>query len=370
MLKESLIIENFGPLKDVNLIDIVPMTIFVGESGSGKSSIMKVLVLFRWIYKRLCIRSYLRQSGMQKSPFRFDFSKLITNSGFNGFLNEQTRIIYQRGNNVISYENSQLNTNIIVPSCDLSLDKMSFISDKRNVIPELLTNGVSISNSFYLNETWEDFKKASDDFNSIYIPYLNVNLVKRKVQNGFRFFIEGKGVDCYEVGFEDSSSGIQNVVPMITIIDYFVKRYDLVSSFNRAIVSFLSDEDLLSKFKPEIDIGKVNYKNLFFHIEEPELSLYPNSQLQLMEQIVELCYKNINSSFHTNCMITTHSPYIVNYINLLIKKDALKFDDVKVYEVIAGTLRCLNVDEKNVINTAVLSEPIANIYAEYNKLSN
>ena len=367
MLKESLIIENFGPLKQINLDGIVPMTVFVGESGSGKSSIMKVLVLFRWIYKKLCIRSYLRNSGIQKSPFRFDFAKLISNSGFNGFINEQTKIMYFRGSNKISYENGQLNTNIIISNDDLSLDKMSFISDKRNVIPELLTNGVSISNSFYLNETWEDFKKASEDFDSITIPYLRINLVKRKVQNGFRFFIEGDSLDNYKVGFEDSSSGIQNVVPMITIIDYFVNRYDLVNSFNRAIISVLSDADLLSKFKPEIDIGKVNYKNLFFHIEEPELSLYPDSQLRLMEQIVNSCYWNKNSDFTTSCMITTHSPYIVNYLNLLIKKKILEFNDVKVYEVIAGSIRCLNIEESSVINTALLSEPIANIYAGYNE---
>lgn len=368
MLKESLIIENFGPLKNVRLDDIVPMTVFVGESGSGKSSIMKVLVLFRWIYKKLCIRSYLRNSGMQKSPFRFDFAKLISNSGFDGFVNEQTKIIYSRGDNNISYENGKLNTSAIISNADLSLDKMSFISDKRNVIPELLTNGISISNSFYLNETWEDFKKASEDFDTIAIPYLHINLAKRKVQNGFRFFIE-ECSDNYKVGFEDSSSGIQNVAPMITIIDYFVKRYDLVNSFNRAIVSVLSDADLLSKFKPEIDIGKVKYKNLFFHIEEPELSLYPNSQLHLMEQIVSCCYQNKNSDFTISCMITTHSPYIVNYLNLLIKKNILRFNEVKVYEVIAGTIRCLNIEERCVINTALLSEPIANIYAEYNELS-
>lgn len=367
MLKESLHIENFGPLKNIHLDNIVPMTVFVGESGSGKSSIMKVLVLFRWIYKKLCIRSYLRNSGMQKSPFRFDFAKLISNSGFDGFVNEQTKIIYSRGDNNISYENGKLNTSAIISNADLSLDKMSFISDKRNVIPELLTNGISISNSFYLNETWEDFKKASEDFDAITIPYLQINLVKRKVQNGFRFFIE-ECSDSYKVGFEDASSGIQNVVPMITIIDYFVNRYDLVNSFNRAIISVLSDVDLLSKFKPEIDIGKVNYKNLFFHIEEPELSLYPDSQLRLMEQIVNSCYRNKNSDFTTSCMITTHSPYIVNYLNLLIKKKILEFNDVKVYEVIAGSIRCLNIEESSVINTALLSEPIANIYAEYNEL--
>ena len=328
---------------------------------------MKILILFRWIYKKICIRSYLRHSGITRSPFRFKFERLIANNGFTDYFGKNTRIVYSRGANSIKYENGKLYSDITVPNEDLSLDKLSFISDKRNVIPDLLSNGVNVNNSFYLSETWHDFLKASEDFRELNFPYLEVKLIKRKTQNGYKFYIEGIDKSKYDVKFEDSSSGMQNVAPMIAIMDYFVNRYDLINSFNRSIVSVLSDSDLLSKFKPVVDIGKIRYKNLFFHIEEPELSLYPQSQLDLMNQIIGLCY-SVKKNFDVNCMITTHSPYIANYINLLIKENKIDYNDVKVYEVIAGTVRKLNIDEKQLINVAVLSEPISRIYSKYNEL--
>ena len=58
-MKESITVRNFGPLKDVRIEDIKPLTVFIGESASGKSTLMKVIVLMRYIYKMVNIRSYL-----------------------------------------------------------------------------------------------------------------------------------------------------------------------------------------------------------------------------------------------------------------------------------------------------------------------
>lgn len=50
-MKESIIIKNLGPLKEVEISDIKPLTVFIGRSASGKSTIMKIIVLMRYIYK-------------------------------------------------------------------------------------------------------------------------------------------------------------------------------------------------------------------------------------------------------------------------------------------------------------------------------
>ena len=367
---ESLSIENFGPLKKINLEDITPFTVLVGESGSGKSTIMKILVLFRYFYKKVVMRSYLRNSGISKSHFRLRFNYFVKNNGFEGYVNDKTIISYKRGKYVIEYKNGKLNLNITVADEDLSLDKMSFISDKRNVIPDILAKTVSVSNqNLYLNETWNDFMEATSDFSSIVIPYLGVVLNKKRTPNGVKFVVKNDAdkYGAYEIEFADSSSGMQNVAPLVTILDYFVNRYDLIASFNRAVLSNLSDSDMLSKFRPELDIGKIKYRNLFFHIEEPELSLYPSTQTELISQIANLCFENKKPKFKTYCMMTTHSPYVVNYLNLLIKKNRIDFDDVSVYEVLAGGLRSLKNDELCVIDTTLLSEPISRIYEEYNR---
>jgi AAA15 family ATPase/GTPase len=134
MMKESIIIKHFGPIENIKIDDIRPLTVFTGEAGSGKSTIMKVLVLFRWIYKMLNIRSYLRYAKISQSPFNFDFSFYLRNNGFLDYPKPDTDIIYQKGSITIRYKTALRTSPISVPKEELSLEKMSFIADKRNLI--------------------------------------------------------------------------------------------------------------------------------------------------------------------------------------------------------------------------------------------
>ena len=76
-----------------------------------------------------------------------------------------------------------------------------------------------------------------------------------------------------------------------------------------------------------------------------------------MNQLVQLCFNSEGKIFKTNCMITTHSPYIINYLNLLIKSKTLAFNDVAAYQVIDGCLYDLMLKENNIVDTRLLSEP-------------
>ena len=73
-MKESIEIKNVGPLKNVVINDIKPVTIFIGESASGKSTIMKIIVMMRYIYKMLNIRYFLKNAGIARSPFKLKLS--------------------------------------------------------------------------------------------------------------------------------------------------------------------------------------------------------------------------------------------------------------------------------------------------------
>ena len=66
-IHESLKIKALGPLMDVNMDDIHPVTVLVGESGSGKSLILKVLSMMRHVCKMELIRRALKISGINKT---------------------------------------------------------------------------------------------------------------------------------------------------------------------------------------------------------------------------------------------------------------------------------------------------------------
>lgn len=392
-MQETIIIRNFGPIKEIEIQDIRPLTVFIGESGSGKSTIMKVLVLFRWIYKMINIRSYLRYANISKSPFEFEFKQYLKNNGFSDYLKPDTDIIYKKGSITIHYKTALKASPISVPQEELSWEKMCFIADKRNLIPDILaankisskmpyekTIKIDDAINFFLRETFNDFVIASDEQ---YVPelnldYLGVKYFSKKTPTGITYFIEGISEDKkHLVKLEDASSGMQTVTPLSVIVEYFSKHYDFKKRFNDKVVDFLKSNDSLKDFRTTQNISDIKHKNVHIHIEEPELSLYPESQRNLINFIVNRCFITPHNDYNMSVMLTTHSPYIINHLNLLIKaydKDKLvdgaklDYDNVAVYQVVDGKILDLKIQNERLINTNPLSETINNIYDEYNLL--
>lgn len=77
MIHETIHIKNLGPLEDTGVVDIKPLTVFVGNSASGKSTLMKALVLMRYIFKRLSIRAYFHNSHIEENVVNFRFRDLL-----------------------------------------------------------------------------------------------------------------------------------------------------------------------------------------------------------------------------------------------------------------------------------------------------
>ncbi len=393
-MQESITIRNFGPIKEIEINDIRPFTVFIGESGSGKSTIMKVLVLFRWIYKMVNIRSYLKHANISKSPFEFDFKSYLNNNGISDYLKPETDIIYQKGSIIIHYKTALRSSPISVPKEELSWEKMCFIADKRNLIPDILAaskisskmpgeKAVKIDDAinFFLRETFNDFMIASD---KQYVPelnldYLGVRYFSEETNMGTKYFIEGISEDRIHqpIKLEDASSGMQTVTPLSVIIEYFSKHYDFSKRFNNKVIKFLSDIDSLKDFRSDLNIGDIQHKNIHFHIEEPELSLYPESQRSLINFIVNRCFIEKHNDYNMTVMMATHSPYIINHLNLLIKANdkyklvegaKLAYEDIAVYQVDEGEIYDLKIQNKRLIYTNPLSDTINNIYNEYKML--
>jgi len=380
MNEESLIIRNLGPIHEVKLEKITPLMILVGESGSGKSTILKILALFQWIYKMINIRAYLAMSGVPKSPFRFSWQTYIRNAGFEKYLKAGTEVIYRHGSCEISYKNGQLNTKSNIPKEELSLVKVAFVSDKRNMIPNLVAGKAKNNYDFYLNQTFEDFVTATRVIREHAINYLDIKLTVEKGSNGENFYISGiNEEEPFKIGFEDASSGMQNVSPLSVNVEYFTHHFDPVSASNKMVFKFLSETDDLKNFTATQNLGEWNQRMISLLIEEPELSLYPESQIELIDSLVSRCFAPW-LPHQVRLSIATHSPYIVNYLNLLSarahfgverNKPSLPIDKIEVYHVENGYADSLKVDAKNdtqIINTRVLSDPIAAIYQSYNQI--
>lgn len=374
-MKEYLEIRNFGPIEKIILDDIKPFTIFIGESGSGKSTIMKVLAILRWVYKMVNIRSYLKDySGVSKSPFRFNFPTYLKMDGLDGYLRADTYIFYKRGDCKMEYNSAKFKlVSQKIPKSELNLEKISFISEKRNLIPDVLEHNLSINKkSFYLNEVWNDYMIATENISELEMPFTNVKFQSVKTKQGTKHIIKPiSGDNDYSVELKAASSGIQSTTPLSLIVEYFSKHYNLIKSMNRSVLSYLSEFDDFSSFNSGMKISDFPNKRVNLFIEEPELSLFPDSQIRLMDFLVDRAFHSKTGEHDITLTISSHSPYIVNYMNVLMLKrnGGVDVDKVAVYRVYNGTIQDLMLrdDENQIVSvdTRDLSESMKEIYHQY-----
>ncbi|MFN8714284.1 MAG: AAA family ATPase [Bacteroidota bacterium] len=385
-MKESIHIKNLGPIKDIFLNDIKPFTVLIGESASGKSTLMKALALFRWISKMQHIRSYLKHSNLSKSPFRFRMETYLNDTGLAQYITEKTEVIYitsfENGNTyTLEYRNRKLtdeSTNINIASDDLQFNKISFISETRNIIPLWAQRGASLTGAylgFYFHETYSDFDKASETLKEIELGFLNARLEVKELDDKKEFVIKSNtGDTSYEIDFRNSSSGTQNAAPIALISAYFARKFDFADAFNRSVLRYLSQTDNLTDFKPAKNLSEIG-QQIYMHIEEPELSLYPDAQCELLNDLIKNCF--ISTEHSISLILSTHSPYIINHLNLLIRAfdtnqlisgAKIDYNKLTVYQIEDGQINNLMSLNERLVDTNILSETINNIYDQYANL--
>ena len=376
-IRESLYIKNLGPVKEVMLEDITPMTVLIGKSGCGKSTVMKVLSICRWVNKMVYLRQYLQMGNIKESPFKFDFRSYFKTSSVP--LSTDTVIKYEFDGTMILFDEGGLRINYS-ESGFLSLEKICFITEKRNMISDLVSLRANRKDAgFYLNEILDDFVLAMRNYETIDLDYLGVRLRHTNSKGTDAYHVEGIGDENeqFDIKLNEASSGIQTVLPLVAVMSYYTYKFDIVMRFNQSIFRMLSETDSLKNFRPQMNIGEILHRRVNFLIEEPELSLDPDSQTHLIDFMVNRCFsKKSDVLSDYTVMLATHSPYIVNYLNLLIAKSkkgvdgGVSYNDVNAYYMDKGRCYTLRIgDGHDIIDASSMSTTISNIYEEYNYLS-
>jgi predicted ATPase len=381
-MKEFITIRHFGPIIDIVDLEIKPYTFLIGESASGKSTIMKVLAMMRYLYKMANIRSYLKHSKITSSPFRLRFDSYIKRQGMTGMLSTDSIIKYRVEiapdvNYEIVMENKTLRKLPIISKEHLSLNKVSYISENRNIIPtwvEKASENAGATLGFYFHETNADFHRASQEDKVINLDYVGMKLhITHPKGRPTKYQIEhqNKGV---KIDLKEASSGIQTSAPLVLVAKYFAQDYSFKEAFTRSVLSYLNDMDRLTKFKPATEPNELT-RCVYMHIEEPELSLFPNAQCRMVDELVYAA-SHASSDRSMNMIIATHSPYILNYLNVILlqkNESRARVDHslMAVYRIYDGTTQNLMVQNEKgdyLVDSFDLAEEMSNIYNEYQTL--
>jgi predicted ATPase len=329
-------IQNFGPIKDglekSQWLDINKVTVFIGNQSSGKSTVAKVISTLTWLEKAL------NRGDVNQSLSDDDFSELFEYQRINNYFKPTTLIEYEGDILSFNYSNKKFTLKLKDKSNSAyTAPKIMYVPAERNFL-SVIDNPFSIKTLPGTLRTFaEELRKGQLQFRNkqLLLPIGNIKY-KYNDNNDISYLIG----DDYEVNMLEASSGYQSVVPLFLVTKFLSDELETLKNRNidKNIKALLSIEQYIRRDKEIAEINKLQlppeernkkidsintrYVNSCFIniVEEPEQNLFPTSQWQLLQNLLE--YNNLNKD--NRLIITTHSPYIINYLTLVVKAAQLK----------------------------------------------
>lgn len=379
----SIRLKNIGPLTDTGVVEMKKVTLFIGAQSTGKSTLMKILCFCCWLEKHI-------MAGDDKAT-------LYNYTHYNRFLRELKQFHrfndgYFNADSEIDYRGSLLDITLhgtknarITKHADFDQlrcnAKLCFIPSERNLISALRNadrayKASNIDMLFNYVFEWAETRgmfttdkpmplSFDQDIEYYYDAKREKDILRLRGQGG-------KEIEPFY-----ASSGVQSALPIEVMVGYVTRQVGQAADVSQQwLMDFVRSHMVPADHSPATprssnlprDILTYQYANLF--VEEPEQNLFPQSQWELLCQIVAA----VNTAPaphapHGNAIVlTTHSPYILSALNILAKasvamqKDPartqatvpapaiLPIGDIAAYHITGGQALSLIDEELGMIN--------------------
>ena len=311
----SLHIKRFGPIVDSTKIEMTSLMILIGRQSAGKSTFMKVLCFCRWIEKKIMVSTddmvnqYTHYNRFVKELKQFHRLN-------DEYFTVETEVIYDGDNITIEYKGVNSNAKILRKKSfaeNRFNSKLSYIPSERNLVSAI-------------QNVDKTYKATEKDvlFNFIYewdeakTPYTSEHPFKLAATGGFSY-VNKSGADVLlrEDGTETpafyASSGMQSVMPMDVMVNYITNRVGQNASLS------MHDRNEIEKTDNGHSFRRLAYQSAQLFIEEPEQNLYPESQRLVVMSLVRSLKKALDKGTEQSMVVlTTHSPYVMSVVNVLL----------------------------------------------------
>lgn len=322
-------IKNFGPIKegyleDGGFMEVKKVTVFIGNQGSGKSTVAKVISTLTWMEKAINRGDIATPESINDFQTHFKYQSLIgyfKSGTVIEYYGDAYSIVFNREDSPYPIVQKNESGNYIVPKIMYVPDGRSFLSVIKNATG---VRGLPAP----LFEFAEELKRGQADTKGEEIP-LPINGVNYKYESeSDTSFIIGKD---FKVNLLVASSGFQSLVPLFLVSSSLAQviksgseispvniSVDQIIRMNNEISTVMLDNKLADEEKlKKVELVKAKFQNKAFIniVEEPEQNLFPTSQQQILYSL--LGYNNLNEG--NKLIMTTHSPYLINYLTLAVK---------------------------------------------------
>jgi predicted ATP-dependent endonuclease of OLD family len=354
-MKRSIYINSVGPIVNEVKLELRRFNVFIGQQSSGKSTIAKLISTFSWLEKEAC--TTLSENVL---PDKKDFITFIEDyHRIHGYFDEDKSVVkYESDYVTIVYDKGNFSV-VLKPNCtDYQRVKVSYVPSDRNVITlkdiEKRELGDTNFRSFLFD--WLEARRAFDPQSMADMLSLDVKYYYDKERTQYQDRITHHNGQSYDISLYDASSGLQSAVPLVVLLTYLKEMYYenygkeisfesqkresklIIRLIERLLMPFVdalpgeSPVDVFKRTSKELESGKMHYAIYFQNIrkaldslnephsishiiEEPEQNLFPQTQGDLIQYIISSC--NITDHL-SSAVITTHSPYLLAMLNVLI----------------------------------------------------
>lgn len=326
----SLHIKSFGPIADSTKIELTPLMVIIGRQSAGKSTFMKVLCFCRWIEKRIMVST--DDMVNQYTHYNRFIKELKQFHRFNDdYFQEDTLLSYDGDNISIEFRGVSGNARIVRKTSfgeKRYNTKLCYIPAERNLISAIQ----NVDKTYRATERDVLFNFIFE-WDEAKTPYTSERPFRLSATGGFSY-VNKSGADMLlredggEIPAFYASSGIQSVMPLDVMTNYITERVGQNASLS------MHERIEISKADSQLAQRRLEYQSAQLFIEEPEQNLYPESQRLVVTSLVRSLKKALeNGSEQSLAVVTTHSPYVLSVVNVLlaaakVEKKMLKQDIV------------------------------------------
>lgn len=413
----KLTITDVGPITKTASIEYKRFCILIGPQSTGKSTIAKILSTCMWLEKEACTNLSVDvvSDGKAFKTLVEDFHRM-----HNYIHPDRSVVRYESPYITINYDKGNFSM-VFKDPLIYERVKISYMPSDRNIITmkDIEKRDLEPTNFRSFLFDWLDANRNFSPQNKIAILNLGMNYYHDDKAKDRKDMLTHKNGVTYDIPLYDASSGMQSLVPMTVLMHYFVSdyfaNYDKNLSFEQGQkqinLAWQITEKITTKYYPD-QVKKDGYKKVYlekikskededevakshitemqdlykrlvypksisFVLEEPEQNIFPQTQVELFNDIISLC----NGEHTSSVFITTHSPYVLAAANILlfasklasegIDEEKIKnqistesfmpIDDFSAYTISDGTCRSL-IDE----STGLISENELDSASEYN----
>lgn len=321
-------IKNVGPIKqgleaNDGFINFKGVTFFIGNQGSGKSTVAKIFSTMSWIEKALVRGDFTIDHLAKHNRFRDE----LAYQNIRNYLNEESEIEYIGDAYHLTYKNNEVEIAESKEKENYHFPKIMYVPAERNFVSSIdrpdLIKRLPLPLYTFLDE-YEMAKQHTGE--GVYLPLDHIKFEYQKEQK--KSWLIGND---FKVELLEASSGFQSLVPLFLVTQHLTKAIKTNGTIDRKAIN-VDEQKKIRKEVNEIfrneniseDVRRVlleklsarfKYASFINIVEEPEQNLYPTSQKTILFELL----KSKNDQNENKLIITTHSPYMINYLTLAIK---------------------------------------------------